>query len=140
MKTACRMAVVRGKAVIKNAASMYEHATSHLTKAGTIDDVCNHSRWKFFMVESIERDRPERVIKTSVKGTRKMHAIRMISPGVIDTRNLFCTCESCLSGSGGSCSNPDHVQPWARQQLHLVVPYFTPRPVVTDDTSPQSNR
>ena len=137
VKTACRMAVVRGKAVINNAASMYEHATSHLTRDGTIDDVCNHSRRKFFLVESIERDRPERVIKTSVKGTRKMHAIRMISPGVIDTRNLFCTCESCLSGSGGSCSNPDHVQPWIRQQLRLVVPYFTPRPEITDETSPQ---
>ena len=74
------MAVVRGKAVINNAASMYEHATSHLTRDGTIDDGCNHSRRKFFLVESIERDRPERVIKTSVKGTRKMHAIRMISP------------------------------------------------------------
>ena len=74
------MAVVRGKAVINNAASMYEHATSHLTRDGTIDDVCNHSRRKFFLVESIERDRPERVIKTSVKGTCKMHAIRMISP------------------------------------------------------------
>ena len=102
---------------------MYDYLKSHLTRHAISDNVCNHSRRKFFLVGAINRDGPERMIKITVKGTRKIHAIRTISPGVISTRNLFCTCASCLSGDGSRCSNTDHVEPRTRQQLSLVVPY-----------------
>ena len=47
-------------------ASMYEHATSHMTRDGTINDVCNHSRRKAFLGENIERDCSKRVIRMSL--------------------------------------------------------------------------
>ena len=123
VKTACRRAVIREQAIINNAITMYDYLKSHLTRHAISDNVCNHSRRKFFLVGDINHDRPERMIKITLKGTRKIDAIRTISPGVISTRNLFCTCASCLSGDGSRCSNTDHVEPWTRQQLSLVVPY-----------------
>ena len=53
---------------------------------GSIDDVCNHSRHKFFSVENIECDCLERVIKTSLRGPCKIHAIQIILPTIIDTQ------------------------------------------------------
>lgn len=120
VKTATRMAVIRGDAVILNARRMSSYLESKLTRPSNIEGRCNHSRRQFFYVADIERNRPDRVIKTTLKGTRKIHAVRAISPGIIATRNLTCTCKSCLS-EDGSCINGNYVKPWTVRKLNLTV-------------------
>ena len=65
------------------------------------------------------RDRPDRIITTTLKGTRKIHAVRSILPGIIaTTRSLSCVCESCLGDQNG-CTNGQYIQPWKIQKLNI---------------------
>ena len=91
VKTAARMAVIRGDAIITDAKTMYNYLKTKLTRKTKIQNFCNHSRREFFLVE-VNRDRPDRAIKSSIKGTRKLHSVRGITPGVIQTRSLGCVC------------------------------------------------
>jgi hypothetical protein len=120
-KTAARMAVIRGEAIIINALTMHAHLKLKRTRGRTIKNICNHSRREFFLVQNINRTRPERDIKTTVKGTRDMHEVRAISPGVICTRDLACVCSCCLAG-GEACENEAYVEQWSIKRLNLKHP------------------
>ena len=120
-KTAARMAVIRGEAIITDARSMYAYLHGKLRRGKTIENICNHSRREFFLVDKINRNRPEREICTTVKGTRNFHGVRGLSPGVICVRDLACTCMSCLRGDI-DCMQSTHVDPWAIKRLNLKIP------------------
>lgn len=122
VKTAARMAVIRGEAIITDARTMYTHMKAKLNRTMKIQNMCNHSRRHFFLVDSINRDRPERILKTSVKGTRKLHSVRGITPGVVCTRNLGCVCSNCLFGDDEACVNDAYVQAWNVELLNLQIP------------------
>lgn len=114
------MAVIHVEAIITDAKGMYSHMKIEHTRESKLLKICNHTR-EFFLVESIKRDRPERSIKTSVKGTRKMHAVRDMTPGIICTRNIGCVCHSCLIGED-NCNNDSYTSTWKVQSLHLQIP------------------
>jgi len=88
-----------GDAIITDAKTMYNYLKTKLTRKTKIQNVCNHSRREFFLVE-VNRDRPDRAIKYSIKGTRKLHSVRGITLGVIQTRSLGCVCSYCITGEG----------------------------------------
>ncbi|XP_052214888.1 uncharacterized protein LOC127833585 [Dreissena polymorpha] len=118
VKTATRMAVIRGEAVITDATTMYNHLKMKLTRIAKIQNVCNHSRREFFLVD-IKRDRPDRTVKAPLKGTRKVHSIRGISPGVVHTRTLGCACSYCITGEGDVCNNMEYVGEWSEETLRI---------------------
>ena len=59
MKTATRMAVIRGDAVVLNGRRMASYLDSKLTRPAKIKGRCNHSRRQFFYCEDIEIDQIE---------------------------------------------------------------------------------
>ena len=69
------------------------------------DGSCCHSRRKFFLVseDSVNRDWPERVAKT-VPGTRKMHSVVGVHPGLVYTHRFTCTCAQCRDGHHLQCT------------------------------------
>ena len=102
--------------IITDAKTMYNYLKTKLTRKTKIQNFCNHSRREFFLVE-VNRDRPDRAIKSSIKGTRKLHSVRGITPGVIQTRSLGCVCSYCITGEGGECSSLPYVGAWNTQEL-----------------------
>lgn len=53
-----------------------------------------------------------------VKGTRKLHSVKSVSPGVICTRELTCLYTSCLETEAEKqCENIDHVKQWTQVEL-----------------------
>ena len=119
VKTAARRGVIRGEAIINDAQTMYNYLKTKLTRTAKVENICNHSRREFFLVE-INRDRPDRTIKTSVKGTRKVHCIRGVMPGVVETRNLGCVCSYCLSEEWDTCTKFAYVDTWSTHELQLL--------------------
>ena len=54
----------------------------------------------------------------TVKGTRKLHSVKSVSPGVICTRELTCLCTSCLETEvEKQCENIDNVKQWTQVEL-----------------------
>lgn len=71
--------VIRHQSVITNAESMFDYLHTNLTRKAKISNLCNHSRREYFLIENIDRTRPERMIATTLQGTRHIHYVREIS-------------------------------------------------------------
>uniref|UniRef100_A0A8C4WX24 Uncharacterized protein n=1 Tax=Eptatretus burgeri TaxID=7764 RepID=A0A8C4WX24_EPTBU len=118
-KSAARRAVMSRQAIINTAETMYEFCTRSLTK-----NECTSQQRVFIFVKSGEicRDRPDRLVKTAVVGTRGLHAIKSVKPGVIAVHLLSCFCDECLGGRTGLCENMAYTPPWQTRALTLVNP------------------
>ena len=112
VKRKSSMAEQGHQAAITNAREMYAYCKESLTKNGSDDaSDCTHFKRtiEFIPRENINRAR-KRDGKT-LKGTRHLHSVKTIRPGVVAYRNLSCFCNSCVSGFG-DCANKVHVDPW----------------------------
>ena len=86
------------------------------------DEVCMHSRRKIFYVSTAEmnRDRPSRLVKTSVQGTQLLQSVKGVRPGVIMKRNLSCFCRGCRHDE--ECLNKAHVDEYTEVRLKMTHP------------------
>jgi hypothetical protein len=118
VKNAVRLAVTARRTVVNEAVAMYNFCSKNLVR-----ESCAKQRRSFFFVKKgdINRDRPEREVKTALSGTRVLHAVRTVEPGVLDTRLLGCFCEGCVSPTQQShCSNATYVMPWQKRVLKMM--------------------
>lgn len=81
---------------------------------------CRAQRRKFIFVESIEGERPTRIVNKAVEGTRLLHAVKGVEPGVVAVRLLSCFYRGCEDNT--SCENSAYSQPWQTRSLKMAVP------------------
>jgi hypothetical protein len=118
VKTKVRNAVKSGEVVVNTAAEMFHYCQEKLPL-----DSCDRQRRSFLFVKlgDVTRDRDDRVVKSALQGTRSLHAVRSVEPGVIDTRTLGCFCPGCLTDdSMATCLNAVYVVPWQRRSLKMA--------------------
>ena len=103
----------RGGRIIANVNDLLKYGEEKLTR----------NREKFYrtfhlvMSEEVKRSISINSPKT-VKGTKKLHSVKSVSPGVICTRELTCLCTSCLETEvEKQCENIDNVKQWTRVEL-----------------------
>ena len=71
---------------------------------------CQHFRISINLVQRIMKIGDRSICAV---GTREFHVIRNTGiPGLIQTRNICCLCQSCLTGNG-SCKNPEFWEEWS---------------------------
>ena len=124
VKTAVRRAVNSREATVATAENMYDFCFKNLTKTD-----CRKQRRVFLYVgdDEVNRERPQRDVKTALKGTRLLHAVRREEPGVVGVRLLSCFCEGCLTGNGETCTNTDYVQPWQKRAIPILLHHLQSR-------------
>jgi hypothetical protein len=97
--------------VVNGAKDMFDFCNGQLVK-----DDCEKQRRVFYYVGTgdIERERPAIAVLTSLAGTRILHAVKSVKPGVLDTRMFSYFCKACIEGTDG-CKNTAYVIPWQRR-------------------------
>ena len=109
-------AVIGGTAIIRNAKEMFEFIRSKATRPVEEDpNNCSHFKRTAFWVEGSSIARNRRQAKRTVEGTRLIHSVVSVQPGVIKTRNLSCFCPGCLQGEDESCERTSHVKPYQQR-------------------------
>ena len=111
VKKAVSVAVKSRKVVINDAESFYKYCKDELETKAT--QQCQHHRMFFFHAPNIVRT--EQMELNTVQGTRLIHSVRSTGKvGVIEIRNLSCTCIACLSDRKEGCISKDFVKDWSR--------------------------
>lgn len=117
VKSSARRAVLSCRITINNAEELYNFCNLNLTKDG-----CDGQLRTFYLVKQgeIQRDRFITQVKSALAGTRFLHSVRCVSPGVLDTRVYSCFCDGCMNvDDGNQCSNSKYVLPWQRRTLNI---------------------
>ena len=117
IKSKASKAVMAGTVVISNAEGLYSFTKDNLTKSPPEGQCCQPFRRTAFYIPASEVDRERVRIMRTVKGTRRIHAVKNIEGGVIGARNLSCFCDHCLKGEGARCKNAAYVMKWRRINL-----------------------
>ncbi len=118
IKSQATRSVMAGTTVISNAGDLYTFTKENLTKSPPEGQCCQPFMRTAFYVRADEVDRERVRTMRTVKGTRKVHAVKTVKPGMICTRNLSCFCDYCLKGEGSECKNTTYVANWKRINLH----------------------
>ena len=95
------MAEASHQASITNALDMYNYCKDSLVRdPAEKNGKCCHFRRNVLFIprESICHAR-NRVAKT-LPGTRKIHSLKTVKPGIVAVRNVTCFCTACVSGFG----------------------------------------
>ncbi|XP_033098535.1 uncharacterized protein LOC117102392 [Anneissia japonica] len=117
VKRQTSMAVLGGKAVINDAKGLFDFCVLNVTKKPVAIDECLHFQRKFFYTDNIDHDRGINPVNLrTVKGTRLIHSVKCIEPGLISTRNLSCFCAPCAKESG-MCQNAEYVKEWKQATI-----------------------
>ena len=126
----CRDAVKRAVArdiaservTVRNAQDMYTHCCKVLSASAEAGNCC-HKVQQFFLIEKHQLERKvNSSMLTTVPGSRKMHHLRALAPGVLATRQLSCFCSSCMLDQYQSCLAADHVDEWEIVKLKYSGP------------------
>ncbi|KAJ8319717.1 hypothetical protein KUTeg_002728 [Tegillarca granosa] len=122
VKAAARRAVKGMNKVINCAKDIYEFGQTMKNKE-TLPDGHVHYKRTFYLVENINRQRPDRTNSKAIVGTRKLHCVKSVGyngfGNTIYTRSLSCFCEQCLNESEG-CINKEYVCDWTLKSLQSV--------------------
>lgn len=106
------------RGTIRNADEMFTFCEAHL-KIGN-GSKCEHKRRAYFYFEKINKGKKSENLKT-FKGTRQLHSVRAVEPGVVEGRNLSCFCVGCTSPVGepksDSCTNKAYISEWKTHHL-----------------------
>ena len=135
-KQSARRAVQSRQAIIQTAADMYEHLKDHMTISNNYEDgTCNHNPREFFLIEEIQREaiRNERIPNKGLVGTRAVHSVKGIRPGVIEYRALSCFCGPCRGGAYAECINEHIVGGWKTWHMPLPLKSDEPASVIQVD-------
>ncbi|XP_076446994.1 uncharacterized protein LOC143284214 [Babylonia areolata] len=104
--------VASGRVTIRNAQDMYEHCCRTLSTSLDADN-CQHKVQNFFLVDETQIDRRiKSSMFTTVPGSRKIHHLRVLTTGVLATRQLSCFCSGCMAEQYDQCQSPNHVDKW----------------------------
>lgn len=79
-------------------------------------DKCIHKTRVFFYQERVERKEQEHDLKT-LKGTRSLHSVKGVEPGIVKARELSCFCTTCIEGGEEACENQMYVGDWTRHTI-----------------------
>ena len=118
VKSAVRRAVVTRQAIINTAEAMFNYCAENLTRSD-----CKSQKRDFIFVKAgeINRQRPDREVKSALPGTRLLHAVRSVEPGVVAVRLLSCFCHACRNDECGNCHNVAYTPPWQTRALAMKV-------------------
>lgn len=97
--------------VINNAEDFYNFGKEKLESTEEKTDHLHHIR-TFFLIENIDRNRPDRSKTKTVPGTRKLQCIKSTEEKYsLLTRNLSCFCQVCVDNTadGIQCENSELV-------------------------------
>lgn len=128
VKSSATMAMTRRETQIRSAREFFEFCERKLTDVGqgifpsrNQSYLHAHRRFVFVDTEDIERNRPERKVKT-VSGTRNLHCIKSLgTPYHIKTRKLSCFCDLRISNlPNKGCNNSSIVDAWADVHLQRI--------------------
>ena len=114
VKKAAEKYVKSRQGLIRNAKEFYDFCISNLV-INPENDGCKHKRRVFFYEDSILRPAAKK-LKT-VKGTRQLHSVRSVKPGVVQVRKLGCYCTECVEGKPETCKNGKYVDKWEEHVL-----------------------
>jgi hypothetical protein len=94
--------------VISCVADIFLFVTTNLTKD---DDTFKRT---FILVDKkdVLRERQSRSKALTVIGTRQLHCVKAVAPGIIKPRRVSCTCLVCLDIEHGVCKNEAYVDEW----------------------------
>lgn len=67
--------------------------------------------------KDVLRERQSRSKALTVIGTRQLHCVKAVAPGMIKTRRISCTCLVCLDIEGGVCKNEAYVHACVEKTL-----------------------
>ena len=121
VKSAVRRAVVTSHCIVGSAKDMFEYCKDKPSMPALRHGKCQHAKISFFYVSSshINRERPERMPKVALKGTKKIHAVRALGPGAVAVRNLSCFCLSCELEQEGPGLRRNRVDGWEDKTLKM---------------------
>ncbi|XP_053391572.1 uncharacterized protein LOC123539851 [Mercenaria mercenaria] len=102
------------KGTIQSAKALYNFCNENLTLH--TNEKCEHKKRVFFYVDEVQRSQLPKDLKT-LKGTRQVHHVRRVAPGVVQSRFLSCFCKVCLGAEEGKCYNESHVGEWEYHSL-----------------------
>lgn len=106
--------------VINNVEDLYNFGKEKLESTEEKTDHLHHKR-TFFLIENIDRNRPDRSKTKTVPGTRKLQCIKSTEEKYsLLTRNLSCFCQVCVDNTADEiqCENSELVDQWTSQELH----------------------
>ena len=108
VKKAVTDAVKSRRAIVTNAKDFYNFCVDNLE---TTND--KQFQQHFYYIPKIVRKQKSK--GKTIPGTRLIHHVRMVEHGIIEIRNVGCTCQKCLSlTTDVPCPNEDRVGPWKR--------------------------
>ncbi|MES9905398.1 MAG: hypothetical protein ABW168_22320 [Sedimenticola sp.] len=113
-KQGVSQAVKRREVVVRNAKEMHQYCKEKMEIKGD-QSKCNHKSRTFKLIKEIDRNRPLRCPKKAYPGTRQVHSVKGIEPGVIAVRKLSCFCEECIAN--GLCENSSYVEAWIQHDF-----------------------
>ena len=121
------------RVMVRNAQDMYTHCCKVLSVP-----TCHHKVQQFFLIEKHQLERKvSSSMLTTVPGSRKIHHLRALAPGVLATRQLSCFCSSCTLDQYQSCLAADHVDEWEIVKLkysglNSCMPCISPVPLTPE--------
>jgi len=102
--------------VIGNATDMFNHCKETLAHGLKLNENDNTGTIREFVYISKEEVDRSNTPDDTLVGTRRFHSIRNTeTPLTVESRNLSCFCEACLSA--GQCENVEYVESWKRSSL-----------------------
>lgn len=104
--------------------TLYEHADKHMRSpeasfAALKNGQCpaRHYLRSFYMVPEEEMEKYD-TPSTGIPGTKAFHDVRSVGiPGVLETREVACGCNSCVYGTGDDCPNTDWVDSYFQYEF-----------------------
>jgi hypothetical protein len=107
VKTVVTNAVKSRQAVVQNAKDFHNFCNQNLViKPG----LCVHQIRTFHLVPRVKR-KDHNSLKT-IPGTRKLHAVRPVAEGILETRNASCFCKHCRMSQYDKCLQKQYVNSW----------------------------
>ena len=101
---------------IRNAREMYDWAVKLQTIEGD-PGKCTHKKRNFLFADKIDRPEPSNLI--GMKGTRQVHQVKAVEPGIVQARRFACFCSGCLNNT--KCINTSiNTDWWATHDLQKV--------------------
>ncbi|XP_033727671.1 uncharacterized protein LOC117317004 [Pecten maximus] len=106
------------KGTIRDAKELFQYCESHLKIGSGIE--CEHKRRVFFYFDKINRKGKKSDTLKTFEGTRQLHSVQSVEPGVVKGRNLSCFCNSCTSHNNKSdtCANKAYIHEWKTHYLN----------------------
>ena len=137
VKRAVARDIASERVTVRNAQNMYTHCCKVLSASVEAGNCC-HKVQQFFLIEKHQLERKvNSSMLTTVPGSRKIHHLRALAPGVLATRQLSCFCSSCMLDQYQSCFAADHVDEWAIVKLKYsgpnnCMPCISPAPLTPE--------